>query len=157
MDELFVAPPPWYVAGPLLGACVVALLATINGRLGVVGGFSDVVERLSQRSLRLGWKGTFLLGLVGGAFLWALASGGRSTGGYGWLTRTFSEPVAVVLLLVAGVLIGFGAKTAGGCTAGNGLSGNAFGSRAAFVATMTFMATAVAVTFVTKLLFGAAV
>jgi uncharacterized protein len=157
MDELFVAPPPWYVAGPLLGACVVALLATINGRLGVVGGFSDVVERLSQRSLRLGWKGTFLLGLVGGAFLWALASGGRSTGGYGWLTRTFSEPVTVVLLLVAGVLIGFGAKTAGGCTSGNGLSGNAFGSRAAFVATMTFMAAAVAVTFVTKLLFGAAV
>ena len=157
MRALFAAPPPWYVAGPLLGLCVVALLATINGRLGVVGGFSDVVERLSERSLRLGWKGTFLLGLVGGAFVWALASGGRATGEYGWLTRTFSDSTTVVLLVVAGTLIGFGAKTAGGCTSGNGLSGNAFGSRAAFVATATFMATAVAVTFLTKWLFGAGV
>ncbi len=148
MDEFFLAPPPWYVAGPLLGACVVALLATINGRLGVVGGFSDVVERLSERSLRLGWKGTFLVGLVGGAFLWALASGGRATGGYGWLTRTFSEPVTVALLLVAGVLIGFGAKTAGGCTSGNGLSGTSHGSPASFVSMGTFMATAIVVSFV---------
>ena len=123
----------------------------------MVGGFSDVIERVSERSLRLGWKGTFLLGLIGGAFLWALVAGGRPAGGYGWLTRTFSEPTTVVLLVVAGVLIGFGAKTAGGCTSGNGLSGNAFGSRAAFVATAAFMGTAVAVTFATKWLFGAAV
>ena len=158
MEDFLLARPPWYVAGPILGLCVVAMFAAINERLGVLGGFSDVVERLSERSLRLGWKGSFLLGLVAGAALFALLSGGgRIATGYGWLTRTFPDPVAVVLLVAAGALIGFGAKTAGGCTSGNGLSGNSIGSPASFVATATFMATAVAVTFLTKWLFGAGV
>ena len=52
------------------------------------------------------------------------------------------------------MLIGYGAKTAGGCTSGNGLSGTAIGSKASFVATMTFMATAVGVSFLTEALFG---
>ena len=86
----------------------------------------------------------------------ALVSGDRADEGYGWLTRTFSDPAVALLLLAAGVLIGFGAKTAGGCTAGNGLSGNAFGSRAALTATATFMAVAVAASFVTKWIWGAA-
>jgi hypothetical protein len=154
--DAFASQAPWFVAGPLLGLCVVAVLALLNGRLGVVGGFSDVVERVSERSLKVGWKGTFLGGLVGGALLWAVVSGGRADDGYGWLTRTFSDPAVALLLLVAGVLIGFGAKTAGGCTAGNGLSGNAFGSRAAVTATVTFMAVAVATSFVTKWIWGAA-
>jgi uncharacterized membrane protein YedE/YeeE len=41
------------------------------------------------------------------------------------------------------VLIGYGAKTAGGCTSGNGLGGTSFGSPAGLAATATFMATAV--------------
>lgn len=156
--ELLLARPPWYVAGPVLGLCVVALYATINQRLGVLGGFSDVVERLSERSVRLGWKGCFLLGLVAGAALFALLSGGgRLEEGYGWLTRTFSAPATAIALVAAGALIGYGAKTAGGCTSGNGLSGNAIGSPASFVATATFMATAIGVSFLTKWLFGAGV
>ena len=48
-----------------------------------------------------------------------------------------------MILLVAGVLIGFGAKTAGGCTSGNGLTGTSMLSRAALVATATFFGTAI--------------
>ena len=156
MDQLFASQAPWYVAGPLLGLCVVALYALINERLGVVGGFSDVVERLSERSLRIGWKGSFLLGLVGGGALFALFAGGTGIApGYGWLTREFSSATTVAVLVLAGALIGYGAKTAGGCTSGNGLSGNAIGSRASFAATATFFGTAVAVALLTKLLFGA--
>ncbi|RDJ93933.1 hypothetical protein B4Q13_18460, partial [Lacticaseibacillus rhamnosus] len=40
-------------------------------------------------------------------------------------------------MLAAGVLIGFGAKTAGGCTSGNGLSASAMCSPAGFAATAT--------------------
>jgi uncharacterized protein len=47
--------------------------------------------------------------------------------------------------VAAGVLIGFGGKTAGGCTSGNGLSGTAAGSPASLVAFVTFMATAIVV------------
>jgi hypothetical protein len=35
----------WYIAGPALGLCV-ACRALFNGRLGVTGGYSEVVGRL---------------------------------------------------------------------------------------------------------------
>ena len=156
MKELFLDQPPWWLAGLLLGLCVVAMYATLNARLGVVGALSDVVERVGQRSLRLGWKGSFALGLLGGAVLFTLVTDReRVDDGYGWLTREFSSVTTVVLLVVAGVLIGYGTKTAGGCTSGNGLSGNAVGSRASLVATAVFFGTAVAVSLATKWIFGA--
>lgn len=156
MQEFLLSRPSPLVAGPLLGLCVVAMFATLNSRLGVVGGFSDLVERISERSLRIGWPGSFLLGLVGGAVVFTLLSGGgRATDGYGWLTRAFSGPTTVVLLVAGGILIGFGTKLAGGCTSGNGLCGTALGSRASLVATVTFFGTAVLVSLVTAAIFGA--
>ena len=50
----------------------------------------------------------------------------------------------VLLLLVGGVLIGYGAKTAGGCTSGNGLSGTAMCSPASLVGDGTFFVAAIA-------------
>jgi hypothetical protein len=52
-----------------------------------------------------------------------------------------------LILLAAGGLIGFGAKTAGGCTSGNGLTGTSMLSRAALAATATFFGTAIVVSF----------
>jgi uncharacterized protein len=139
---------PWFVAGPLLGLCVVAARALFNGRLGVTGGFSEVVTKVSARSLRLDWRGWFLIGLAVGAALFALIAGGPDFRGYGWLTDTFSSGAVIGLILLAsGVLIGYGAKTSGGCTSGNGLSGNSLLSPAAWVATATFFATAIVVSF----------
>ena len=141
----------WYVAGPILGLCVVACRALFNGRLGVTGGFSEVIGQLGRGSLRFDWRGWFLIGVVlGGTLLMALA-GGRLFSGYGWLTETFhgtAGDVAIgALLLVSGVLIGYGAKLSGGCTSGNGLSGVSILSPAALVATATFFGTAIAVSF----------
>ena len=33
----------WYVAGPLLGLCVIAVRLLFNARLGVTGGYSEIV------------------------------------------------------------------------------------------------------------------
>ena len=143
----------WYLAGPALGLCVVAIRLLLNGRLGVTGAFSEVIERVGRRSLAFDWRGWFFLGIVAGGVLFALAAGGPDFHGYGWLTATFHGAGRVLvgaILLVAGVLIGFGAKTAGGCTSGNGLSGNAMTSPASLVATATFFATAIAVSFLIK-------
>jgi uncharacterized membrane protein YedE/YeeE len=144
---------PWYIGGPVLGLCVVAMRWLLNERLGVTGAWSDLVERLSARSLALGTRGWFLIGLVAGGLAFALVAGGPDFHGYGWLTATFHGGDRVLvgaILLAAGVLIGFGAKTAGGCTSGNGLSGNAMTSPASLVATATFFATAIAVSFLIK-------
>ena len=127
---------PWYVAGPALGLCVVACRLLLNGRLGVTGGYSEVIERLSRLSLRLDWRGWMLIGIVLGGTLFAVLAGGPDFHGYGWLTRnlTGSDRMFVApILVVAGILIGYGAKLAGGCTSGNGLSGNAMMSRASLV------------------------
>jgi uncharacterized membrane protein YedE/YeeE len=154
MQDALLHRPAWYVLGPLLGLVVLGLLVTINERFGVLGGYSNVVERITRRSPVLGWKGWLLIGVLGGSLVFRLLAGsGAVPGGYGWLTRTFSGAGNVligVLLLVAGALIGFGAKTAGGCTSGNGLGGCSAGSRSSFAATATFMGTAIAVSFLIR-------
>jgi uncharacterized protein len=140
---------PWFIAGPVMGLCVVAIRLLLNARLGVTGGFSAVVSRVFD------WRALFLVGLVVGAAAFALIAGGPDFHGYGWLTDAFtgsSRWVVAPILFVAGLLIGFGAKTAGGCTSGNGLSGTSLTSPAAFAATATFFATAIVVSFVIEAL-----
>ncbi len=145
----------WYVAGAVLGLCVVACRALFNGRLGVTGGFSELVAKVGGGSLSFDWRGWFAIGILAGGTLFVLLAGAPSFEGYGWLTRTFEGGGEVAiggLLLVSGVLIGFGAKTAGGCTSGNGLTGTSMFSPAALVSTATFFATAIVVSFVVKAL-----
>lgn len=50
---------PWYIGGPLLGFCVIALRLLLNGRLGVTGGYIEVIESVRRRSLAFGWRGWF--------------------------------------------------------------------------------------------------
>src|SRR3954449_4408505 len=140
---------PWFVAGPALGLCVVAGRLLLNARLGVTGGYSAVVERIFD------WRALFLVGLIVGAALFALIAGGPVFHGYGWLTDTFTGDARWVvgpILFAAGILIGYGAKSAGGCTSGNGLSGVSMNSVASLAATATFFATAIVVSFVIKAL-----
>jgi len=77
--------PPFYVAGLVLGLCVVTLFALINRRLGVTGGFSDLVERASGRTAALGWPAFFVFGVAaGGCSSWssrAAMRGWRATAG----------------------------------------------------------------------------
>lgn len=155
MQDVLLQRPAWYVLGPLIGLVVLGLLVAINERFGVLGGYSNVVERVTRRSPTLGWKGWLLVGVLAGSLAFTLLGGsGAVPHGYGWLTRTFSGAGGNLfsggLLVVAGALIGFGAKTAGGCTSGNGLGGCSAGSTSSFAATATFMGTAIAVTFLIK-------
>jgi uncharacterized protein len=147
---------PWWIGGPVMGLCVIAIRGLLNARLGVTGAFSEVIDRAGKRSLAFDWRGWFLVGLVVGGLAFALVRGGPGFEGYGWLTRTFEgdggRVFIAVILLGAGVLIGFGAKTAGGCTSGNGLTGTSMLSRAALVATATFFGTAIVVSFVIEAL-----
>jgi uncharacterized membrane protein YedE/YeeE len=140
----------WYIGGPVLGLCVVAMRGLLGERLGVTGAWSSVIEAASRRRLAMDWRALFLVGLVVGAAAFALIAGGPDFHGYGWLTTTFtggSRVLVAPILVLAGVLIGYGAKTAGGCTAGNGLSGSAMWSPASLAATATFFGTAIAVSF----------
>lgn len=141
---------PWFLAGPALGLCVVACRALFNGRLGVTGGYSEIVGRLRDGRHDFDWRGWFVIGVLFGGTIFAVLAGGPDFAGYGWLTAHLhgSVQIAIVpILLVAGVLIGYGTKLAGGCTSGNGLSGNAVLSPPSLAATVTFFGTAILVSF----------
>jgi uncharacterized protein len=142
----------WWVGGPVLGLCVVAARALFAGRLGVTGGFSELVSRLGARSVAFDWRGWFAIGVLLGGTVYVAVHGGPLFHGFGWLTRELDPGVVAAVLVVAGVLIGYGAKTSGGCTSGNGLSGTAMLSPASLVATATFFSTAIVVAFVIEAL-----
>ena len=137
---------PWYVAGPLLGLLIVSLRAAVNKPLGALGGYIDIVNS-ARRSRRLGFSAFLLIGIVLGGALYVTLTGNYSlTWAYDG-SQTFLSTHAgaqFVVLVLAGLAMGIGARTAGGCTSGHGLSGVALGSPASLVAMMTFFATAVA-------------
>lgn len=147
---------PWYVAGPLLGLLIVSLRAAVNKPLGALGGYIDLLDRTTG-SRRLGFRAFVLIGIVVGGALYATTTGTCSLTwsyrGAATLPTTPAGPQVVVLVL-AGLAMGIGARTAGGCTSGHGLSGVSLGSPASLIATMTFFATAVALSNLFAWLFG---
>jgi uncharacterized membrane protein YedE/YeeE len=147
---------PWWVVGPGVGLCVVALYALANLKLGVSGGWLQLVMLAERRRPTEPWRLWFTAGLVAGAFLAAGLGAGR-TAGYGALSQVLPAPALLGVLLVVGLLIGYGARWAGGCTSGHGISGCSAGSPESFAATATFFGVAVAVTLAVHLLTGGAV
>jgi len=147
---------PWYVGGPIFGLCVAALYAIGNRRLGVSGSYLAVGKVLLRRPGVETWRLWFLGGLVVGAAGAAMAGGRFAEGGYGSLSTTVPAHVLVAMLLGGGVLIGYGARYAGGCTSGHGISGCSSLSGGSYVTTAVFFSTAVAVTWVLHLVSGGA-
>jgi uncharacterized membrane protein YedE/YeeE len=133
------------VAGPLIGLLVVGLLWALNKPFGALGGYVDAVEWAQARAAAPSWRAFFLPGIVLGGLLSALASGFQPTFAYGSFDATLGGSPALkgTVLLLAGGLIGYGARLAGGCTSGHGMCGTAMGSPASLVATMTFMGAAI--------------
>ncbi|WP_424138245.1 YeeE/YedE family protein [Roseomonas chloroacetimidivorans] len=131
-----------FFGGVLIGLSVVVLLLT-NGRIagvsGVVGGL------LASRVRDAGWRLAFILGLIAAPLLYAAVAGGV-------------PPIAVTsstgLLIVAGLLVGFGARLGSGCTSGHGVAGIARLSPRSFVATGVFLTAGMVTVFVTRHVMG---
>ncbi len=92
------------------------------------------------------WRWLFVLGPMLGAAAWV---------GFGPqpLPR---EAFPKALLVLAGLLVGYGTSMCGGCTGGHGVCGLARMSRRSLVATAVFMGAGVATTFVARHLLGVA-
>jgi uncharacterized protein len=134
---------PWYLAGPAVGLAIVVFLAAGNRRFGITGGLTDALSGLVT------WRVWLIAGVAAGSLLHALAAGGLETDApYGWLDGKLSAVGLVVVLFGAGGLIGFGARTAGGCTSGHGLTGVALGRRSSFAAIAAIMGSAIAASLV---------
>ncbi len=156
MLHLLPIPAPWYIVGPLMGLVIAGMYAVTNKHLGVSGAYVQFVDRARGRPVEV-WRLWFLGGLMIGAALVAVLGGSPQFGfGYGRLGELLPPGVLVGVLLIGGVLIGFGARWMGACTSGHGLSGCATRSRGSVVATLAFFATAVGVTLLLHALTGGA-
>ncbi len=157
MEPLLPERLPWFVAGPLIGLLIVAMYALINKPLGVSGAYAEVITFVRQRRHAAVWRVWYFVGLLAGGALATWLCGDLAVGlDYGALGRAVPLPALIPILLAAGVLMGYGARWAGGCTSGHGLCGTAVVSPGSIAATATFMATAIAVTFILHIVTGGA-
>ena len=125
------------IGGLLIGFST-ALMILFNGKIagisGIVGGL------LTRKGSEVGWRAVFVVGLLLGAFVYMLATGGPIP-----VNLQASLPVVVV----AGLLVGFGTRLGSGCTSGHGISGIARFSKRSIVATLVFVGMAMITVFVT--------
>lgn len=123
-----------FIGGVMIGLASVMLL-WLNGRIagisGIVGGM------VSQKGSEFGWRAMFVAGLLLGAFGYALYNGGLPV----------SVPASIPVLLVAGLLVGFGTRLGAGCTSGHGVCGIGRLSKRSIAATITFTVVAAATVF----------
>jgi uncharacterized membrane protein YedE/YeeE len=148
-EWLFVTPWPWWIAGPAIGLVVVGLALVTGKALGVSTGYGAVCALSSRAEFFRApeyhetWRLWFLLGLpLGGLLATVLARGAYVPNlAYGGLDALLDGSLAAkaVLLGTGGVLIGAGARWAGGCPSGHSIVGIALGAVSSLVATVSFM------------------
>jgi uncharacterized protein len=137
---------PWIgiVGGLLIGGAATALLL-LSARIAGVSGILPSALKIARDAAPWGQAVAFIAGLPLGALL--IASFVREP--------QVEITSSVSLLVVAGILVGFGTRLANGCASGHGVCGVARMSRRSLVATCTFMLTAIVTVFVARPVFGA--
>ncbi len=123
------------IGGLLIGLATVLLLL-LNGR---IAGISDIVGGLlARKGSEVGWRAVFVVGLLLGAFAYMLATGG---------TFPVRIEASLPVMVVAGLLVGFGTRLGAGCTSGHGVSGIARFSKRSIVATLVFIGSGIITVF----------
>lgn len=159
---------PWYVAGPLIGLIVPALLILRQKQFGISSSFSFIISVLLPKnsyfkSARIAsvWQFHFALGLiVAGVFSNYFVSPEsliidhlNEEGQF--LTQMIYANENAIWFFVGGLLTGFGARFANGCTAGNCIMGVAQFSVSSIIATISFfVAGLVTAQFINPILFS---
>jgi len=126
------------VGGLLIGLASVILLLG-SGRIAGISGILGGIYGKWAESERL-WRVIFLFGLLTGTAIVAIINGGLS------ITLQANS----VMLVIAGLLVGFGTRLGGGCTSGHGVCGLATRSKRSFAATLIFMSVAIVTVFIIR-------
>jgi uncharacterized membrane protein YedE/YeeE len=125
------------VGGVMIGAAASVLIlgaGRIMGAAGIVAGALDA------RDPDAGWRWALIAGLLLSPALATLI----------WKAEAPEITSSWPLLVVAGLVVGFGARLGSGCTSGHGVCGIARLSPRSLFATGLFMASGVAATFVVR-------
>lgn len=158
-DPLAYSGPAWspYLVGALIGVLSMATFyfsdkpigastayARIAGMVGklVAPRHTENLKYYRDTKPKVDWEVMLLVGVIGGAFL-AAWSGGELTGEWlppMWVARFGADSVGLRLAaaFAGGVFMAFGARMAGGCTSGHGISGTLQLSVGSWIAVVCF-------------------
>ncbi len=133
------------LSGGVLIGVAAALLLWLTGHVAGISGIIGRVLFAIKKSDELMWRVLFLIGLVVGAKLYysgfAAAPAGR-------------DHFPAWLLILSGLLVGFGTSLGKGCTSGHGVCGLGRLSVRSLVATLIFLSVAIITTTLVRHVFG---
>lgn len=134
---------PWSaLAGGVLIGLAAASFLLLNGRIagisGILGGL------LTPSTGGVGWRITFLAGLIGAPALWMLVA----------QLPPIEIEAGYPALIVAGLLVGLGTRYGSGCTSGHGVCGLSRFSPRSLVATISFMFAGFVTVFIIRHMLG---
>jgi uncharacterized membrane protein YedE/YeeE len=131
---------------PLLGGVLIGLASSLMllnlGRMTGISGifYSTIFEKQSSSNY---WRYSFIIGLVLGGGIVNLISPELFQ---------YEFESSFLLIVVAGIIVGFGTRMGGGCTSGHGVCGLPRKSIRSFIATITFMLTGILTVYLKGLL-----
>ncbi len=126
------------IAGGVLIGLASSLLILLNGR---IAGISGILGGLLHPGTNdVAWRFTFLAGLVVSPLVYSLLATLP-------LVEVEAEPW---LLILAGLLVGFGTRLGSGCTSGHGVCGIARVSRRSIAATLVFIVSGMLTVYVMR-------
>ncbi len=130
-------PVSGFLGGALIGIASILLLLA-NGRIAGISGILGGV--LAPIRGDVAWRVLFIIGLWLGALIYSFAQGGLAV----------EVQSGFPVMIVAGLLVGFGTRMGGGCTSGHAVCGIARSSMRSIVATLVFMGSAMLTVYVTR-------
>jgi uncharacterized membrane protein YedE/YeeE len=142
IDWMAFTPGPALLGGIILGIAA-SLFVLLHGRiLGISGIISGL---LTPKPSDANWRLILLLGILSAPF---------------WAALLFDIHTKVVIdadwfaIILAGVLVGFGANYGSGCTSGHGICGLSRLSPRSLIATFSFMSAGFLMVFVIRHVLG---
>jgi uncharacterized protein len=130
---------PWQslIGGLLIGFSTLLMIRW----LGRIAGISGIVGQLwTGRASERSWRLAFVVGLLISPLLYQV-----------FLPLPLLQiDASAPLLIISGLLVGFGSRLGSGCTSGHGVCGLSRISLRSLVATLTFMATAMLVVWIMR-------
>ncbi len=131
------------IGGGMIGLAAVLLMA-VHGK---IAGISGIGARLfpPYEDTKFSERLVFIFGLAAAPWIISVLTGARTV---------MEISASTGVLVLAGLLAGFGSVLGNGCTSGHGICGLSKFSTRSLVAVAVFMATAVVTVFVTRHVMG---
>ena len=126
------------IGGALIGLAAVLMMLNTGRITGISSITAGLLTPPAEGRL---WRGAFIIGLISAPWLYLPAGGILPH-----ITVSASDP----MLVVAGLMVGFGTRLGAGCTSGHGVCGLARLSARSIAATACFMLTGMLTVFIVR-------